>query len=363
MKRTLALLLAVVMMASLFAGCGKTEPAPTEAPKATEAQAAATEAVETEAADPYADMEPVTFNIATSYKDGSDYITTLQAACDTITEKTNGKINFTIYTSNQLGSVADCTEMMLNGANVMVGLGMANLSSYVKEAAIPGYPYVVNNYEELSNLFNSNWWEEIKARLISEWNMVPVMCFSVGYRNAIGSVPVKTAEDIKGNIFRIGLGTVGQDFVTACGGTPTTTSAFSECYSALQTNMFELCEADCELLYTSALYEVADYLSVTHHMTNPCMFAVHSDYWNQIPEEYQAIMLEELDKAGSEIWNTYSVKENEWIQKFAEAGTTVVYNEEVDIDSFKAVIPAIMEAQGISGAEYDRVAAAVAGNG
>ena len=54
MKRTLALLLAVVMMAAMFAGCGKSEPAPTQAPKATEAQAAATEAVETEAADPYA---------------------------------------------------------------------------------------------------------------------------------------------------------------------------------------------------------------------------------------------------------------------------------------------------------------------
>lgn len=361
MKKAVSFLLAIVMMAALLTGCSGSAPAETKAP---EAQAPAAEApAETQAADPYADMEPVTFNIATSYKEGSDYINTLQAACDVIAEKTNGKVSFVIYPSNQLGSTADVTELMLNGSNIAAGLGMANLAGYVKEAAIPGYPYVVNNYEELSNLFSSQWWEDIKARLIDEWDMVPIMAFSVGYRNMVGTVPVRTPEDLAPVITRIGLGTIGQDFISVCGGTPTTTAAFSDCYSALQTKMFELCEADCELLYTSALYEVSQYLSVTHHMINPSMFAVHKSYWDKIPEEYQNIILEELDKAGSQIWNTYSVKENEWIQKFAEAGITVVPIEDVDVEAFKALTPKLMERQGVSPEEYQKVVDAVAGKG
>ena len=360
MKRTIAVLLAIVMMVALFAGCGNSAPAATEAPAApaaTEAPAAA----ETEAADPYADMEPVVFNIATSYKEGSDYINTLQAACDVIAEKTNGKVSFVIYAGNQLGSTADVTELMLNGSNIAAGLGMANLAGYIKEAAIPGYPYVVNNYEELSNLFASKWWEDIKARLYDEWNMVPIMAFSVGYRNMVGTVPVSKPEDLAPVITRIGLGTIGQDFIAVCGGTPTTTAAFSDCYSAIQTKMFELCEADCELLFTSGLNEVSTHLSVTHHMTNPAMFAVHKDHWDKIPAEYQQIVLEELDAAGSQIWNTYSVKEDEWIQKFADAGVEVVYNDEVDIDAFKALIPDLMERQGVSPEEYAKVVAAISG--
>lgn len=355
MKKFLALILALCMIFALCACGAKTAPAEAPAPE-TPAESEA-------AAEPEIVGDPVTFSVATSYAEGSDYINTMQAACDEIAEKTNGFVTFVIYPSNQLGSTADVTELMLNGSNVMAGLGMANLSGYVKEAAIPGYPYVVNNYEELSNLFNSEWWSTIKARLEDEWNMEPVMCFSVGYRNMIGTVPVRGADDFKNVMTRIGLGTIGQDFITACGGTPTTTSAFSECYSAIQTKMFELCEADTELLYTSALYEVADYLSVTHHMMNPCMFAVNKDLWDPIPDEYKQIVLEVFDKAGAEIWENYSTKEDQWIEKFAESGVEVIYNDEIDMDSFKATIPAIMELQGVSAAEYEAVAAAVAGNG
>lgn len=352
-KRVLAMLLASGMIIGVLSGCGGGSTTESTAP--AESQAAETQ--ESEAPE----AEPVTFSVATSYAEGSDYITTLQAACDTITEKTNGVVNFVIYPSNQLGSVADAMESMLNGSNVMAGFGMGNLAGYVKEGAVASYPYVVNNYDELRNLFNSDWWDGIKTQLINDWNMVPIMCFSVGYRNMIGTVPIRCADDFKPVITRIGMGTVGQDFITACGGTPTTTSSFSDCYSAIQTKMFDLCEADCELLYNSALYEVADYLSITHHMMNPCIFAVHKDLWDKIPAEYQEITLEELDKAGQQIWDTYSGKENEWIEKFKEQGVTVITNDEIDVESFRAVVPTIMERQGVSPEGYDAVIQAAAG--
>ena len=90
MKRMISILLAVLMLVSLCA-CGAAPAAPAE-PAPAEPAVQATEP----AADPYADMEPVVFNIATSYKEGSDYINTLQAACDVIAEKTNGKVSFVI---------------------------------------------------------------------------------------------------------------------------------------------------------------------------------------------------------------------------------------------------------------------------
>ena len=71
MKKAIALFLAVLMMLAA-AGCSSSAPVQNQEPAASAAPAAA----ET-AADPYADMEPVTFNIATSYKEGSDYINTL----------------------------------------------------------------------------------------------------------------------------------------------------------------------------------------------------------------------------------------------------------------------------------------------
>lgn len=348
MKKSIALILALILIISL-AACGS--------PSGGEQAAPASAAPGQEQTEVPVNAEPITLNIAASYADGSDFINYLQSACDAITERTDGTINFQIYTSNQLGSVADCMEQMLNGANIVAESGMAVLSSYSAEAAIPAYPYVANDYDELMTLVHSDWWAGVRQELVNQCSMVPIMYFSAGYRNMIGNAAVRCADDLAPCITRIGLGTIGQEFITACGGTPTTTSTFSDCYSALQTGMFELCEADLELLYNSALYEVSDYLSVTHHMLCPAVYSVNAQVWDSIPEEYQAVVLEEFETAAENIWNNSVAKEAEWIAKFEETGITVIKNDEIDMESFKATVPYIVEAEGIDPAVYDEVAA------
>ena len=46
----------------------------------------------------------------------------------------------------------------------------------------------------------------------------------------------------------------------------------------------------------------------------------------------------------------------------ADAGVTVVTNDEVDTEAFKALTPKLMERQGVSPEEYQKVVAAVSGN-
>lgn len=351
-KRIVSLMCVAAMASAVLAGCsgGSSSASTTAAVEETPAETTA-----------IIEMEPVSLSIATSYAEGSDYINRLQNACDNISEQTGGQVTFTIFAGNQLGSTMDCFEQMLNGADIMAGVGMANLSSYIAEAAIPGYPYVCNNWQDMENLMNSDWWAGIKDQLVEEWNIMPVMTFSVGYRNMIGAVPVRNAEDFSKVITRIGLGTIGQEFIAATGGTPTTTSTFADCYSALQTGMFELCEADLELLYTSGLYEVSDYVSITHHMMNPSCFFISTDIWNTIPEEYQQVILDEFAMAGSDIFNTYTATEAEWIEKFKAEGVEVIPNEEIDVKSLQATIPSILKAEGIDDSVYQEVLDAVAG--
>lgn len=326
MKKTLTLFLALCMIFSLFAFS-----ASADSPK------------------------PITLNIAASYAEGSDFINNLQAACDAITEKTDGAVKFVIYTSNQLGSVADCMEQMLNGAYTIAESGMAVLSSYNPKAAVPAYPYVANDYDDIVTLVHSDWWKGVMDELKADHNMVPIMFFSAGYRNMIGNAEVRKAEDLAPCITRIGLGTIGQEFITACGGTPTTTSTFSDCYSALQTGVFELCEADLELLYNCALYEVSSCLSVTHHMLCPAVYSINGDVWDMISPENQQIILDEFEMAAKNIWDTATAKEEEWIQKFEETGITVIKNDEVDAESFMATVPYILEAEGVEASVFNEV--------
>lgn len=356
MKRVFAMLLTALMVIATMSGCGSTtKPASSTTPPAAEA----TNAVEAPEKDPYEDMEPITISVASSSAEGGLFMTMLAESCGKITERTNGKIQFVMYPGNQLGSVSDCMEQMMNGATIMTGVGMANLSTYVKEAAIPGYPYVCNSKEDMLALINSEWWASIKEQLLEDCNIVPVLVSSNGFRNMIGTVPVRSAEDLSTVITRIGLGTIGQEFVAATGGTPTVTSSFSDCYSAIQTGMFELCEADLETLWNAGLAEVADYLSITHHMMNPACMFVNGDVWNSIPAEYQVIILEEYDNFFSNYFDEATSQESDWIAKFEEAGVTIIPNSEMDVQSFRDTIPYILEAEGIEPAVYDQVIAAI----
>lgn len=305
------------------------------------------------------DMKPVVISAASSSAEGGLFMTMLEESCNKITERTDGKVQFVMYPGNQLGSVNDCMEMMINGADIMTGVGMANLSTYLKEAAIPGYPYVCNSKEDMLKLINSEWWASIKEQLLADWNIVPVLVSSNGYRNMIGTVPVRSAEDLASVITRIGLGTIGQNFIAATGGTPTVTSAFSDCYSAIQTGMFELCEADLETIYKAGLAEVSPYLSMTHHMMNPACMFVNGTTWEKIPAEYQAIVLEEFDNFFTNYFDAATSQEAEWIAKFEEAGVTVIPNSEVDVESFRATVPYILEAEGVDPAVFDEVIAAI----
>ena len=348
MKKLIALILSLAMILSLAACGAKEEPAATQvaAPAATEAAP-----VETEAKVEY---ETVELQMATSYAENSDYIRFMNEAAAAVEEKTGGAVKITIFPGNQLGSTMDCVEMALNGANIMAGLGFANLSTYVKEASIPGYPYACADYDEMITLTNSEWWAGVKQQLLDQWGIVPTMYISNGYRQMVGSVPVKSAADFAPVITRIGLGTIGQSFIAATGGTPTTTSSFNDCYSAIQTGMFELCEGEMELLCTSGLYEVADYLSLTNHMMNPAMFFVTKTIWDKIAPEHQEILLAEFEAASRKNWDNAIAKSEEWVKTYEEAGVTVIRTEEIDLESMKALIPAIMELEGVDAATYDK---------
>lgn len=367
MKKTLSVLIALLLCMALVVGCApKQAPAETQPSQGTQGgstPAPSAPAQTTPAApDPKDSFEPITFSVGCSYKDGSAYVETFQAALDSITEKTDGKINFILYTSNQLGSSQECIEQMANGANVMAGSSVSFLAGYELEAEVPALPYLCTTTDELKSVTSSEWWHGVEKSLADNHNIVPVVYMSAGFRNTIGKVAVSKPDDLKGHIFRIGLGTIGQSFVKAAGGTPTTTSTFTECYSALQTNMFDLCEADLELLYNNALYEVSNYLSVTQHMMNPSMYAVNAQVWNSIPEDYQKIIKDELLTAGEAIFNNAESSTEEMIGKFEEKGVKVVRFEDVDVEAFRALLPDILEMEGIDKSVYDACVSAMKGN-
>ena len=84
-----------------------------------------------------------------------------------VEERTDGRVQVSIFPSSQLGDTRDLQEQALAGANIAVLTDAARLAEMVPELGVMGAPYVVNSYEEalaMSQTASFKSWEEELAQ-------------------------------------------------------------------------------------------------------------------------------------------------------------------------------------------------------
>ena len=356
MKKIIAILMVIAMVLGLAACGGSSAPA-----ASTTAPAASTPATTTTQA-PAASTEPakllaspLTFKLCFTENPDTAIGTLIPAAAEKVTELTNGEINFEICPSAQLGANPDVMEQLINGAPVITAAGYDNMSAFVPACNVPCTPYVFESIDEIFKYGTTDAWQSMKSDIIAA-GYQPICLGSWGLRCFISSKKITCADDIKGLIVRMGNSAASQNFVTVMGGSPTT-SAWADNYSLIQNGTIDACEAPVDLLWSSSLYEVCDYLCLSNHLATPGMFVISPDFWAQIPAEYQAIMEETFGKAMEDVATEFKNSQADYVAKFKEAGTEVCENP--DVASFAAYVPKLFDYLGYDVADYEALRAAV----
>ena len=86
--------------------------------------------------------------VSTTQTEKSMIYAGLQAAADSVAEKTNGKVKVTIYPSSQLGAEEDMIDQALQGMGIAVLTDAGRLSSYVNDIGILNMAYIVEDYDQ-----------------------------------------------------------------------------------------------------------------------------------------------------------------------------------------------------------------------
>ena len=331
MKKLVAMLMSLVMIISLFAGCGST-PAATEAPKTAEDA----KTTETAAAEAPADVKPVVIKYSTSESPTSILAEVMTDMIAEIDEKSNGTIVFETYYSNELGSLADVTEQMTLGGNLMANASGDFYATYgCPDILSSALFYAVPDKDALQKLNNSDlfasWCDQIEASsglkiLCCNWAAAP--------RNIISTKPINSVADIKGLKIRV-PGTAADAFFSALGAS-TMSMPFSEVYTNLDSGMIEAAEAALGGLYDYALHEVAKYVYLSEHSLAPACIAVSSSVWNELTPENQQILKEALVKYGDVYTQKCLDMNDEYRAKMEQAGVTFVEPSAEDIEAMKA---------------------------
>nr|CAD6597013.1 C4-dicarboxylate ABC transporter [Rhizobium sp. TCK] len=283
-------------------------------------------------------------SLSTSQPVTDPLVIAMQGAEKKIEERTDGRVDVTIFPSSQLGEDNDVLEQIRNGAPIAVLVDAGRLAPFMKELGILSAPYLVNDYTQYAAITDSpvyNEWVEALAddaglRLLNyNWFQ--------GTRQMFTKKLIEKPADLNGVRVRTIDAPSWIATVSAMGATPAP-MAWSEVYSALQLGAIDGAEAQLTGAAGIKLHEVSTNVALTNHIQLFTGLATSEQWWSSLPEDIRTIIDEELKAAGDEATRMTADKLAEVQAMMEEAG--VAFNE-VDLAPFREATAKVYEEVGL----------------
>ena len=250
-----------------------------------------------------------------------------------VEERTKGGLKIEVFHSAQLGREEDIIEQIRQGANIGQNTDSARMGNYVPGIAVMNGPYFVETLEDVAKLRKSptviKWQEELATKFglkVVSFNWVQ------GYRHFFTNKAVKTPDDLKGLRIRTPPAPIWQESIRALGATPVA-MAFGEMYPGLQQRAIDGVELVYNNIPGGRFYEVLKFANETKHIMLINFEVVSAKWFDSLPKEIQAILIEECDKAGEETSKEILRLESEVEQQLKGRGMTIV--KDVDLAAFR----------------------------
>ncbi len=206
-----------------------------------------------------------------------------------VEKASGGKMKVRAIGAAALGPDTQMQQALIGGAQEMMVGSTATLVGITKEMALWDTPFLISNAKEADLLLDGPIGDKIRAKL-QDKGLVGLAYWENGFRNLTNSKrPVAKLEDLDGiklrvmqnNVFLTSFKTLGANAVPM---------AFSELFSALETNTVDGQENPFNTILSSKFYEVQKYLTVTNHVYSPWIVLVSKKWWDQLSRDEQKVL-------------------------------------------------------------------------
>lgn len=247
--------------------------------------------------------------------------------------RTKGGLRIEVFHSAQLGKEEDILEQIRQGANIGQNTDSARMGNYVPGIAVMNGPYFAETLEDVAKLRKAptvvKWQQELAAKFgfkVVSFNWVQ------GYRHFFTNKPIRKPEDLKGLRIRTPPAPIWQESIRALGATPVA-MAFGEMYPGLQQKAIDGVELVYNNIPGGKFYEVLKFANETRHIMLINFEVVSAKWFDSLPKEYQAALVEECDKAGEATSKQIFKLEADVEQQLKGRGMTIV--KDVDLAAFR----------------------------
>ncbi len=283
-------------------------------------------------------------SLSTSQPVTDPLVIAMQSAEKRIEERSEGRVDVTIYPSSQLGEDNDVLEQIRGGAPIAVLVDAGRLAPFMKELGILSAPYLVNDYTQYAAITESPVYKDWTETLADDagLRLLNYNWFQ-GTRQMFTKKLIEKPADLNGVRVRTIDAPSWIATVSAMGATPAP-MAWSEVYSALQLGAIDGAEAQLTGAAGIKLEEVSTNVALTNHIQLFTGLVTSEQWWEKLPEDVRTIIDEELKAAGEEATRMTEDKLAEVQTMMEKAG--VSFNE-VDLAPFREATAKVYEEVGL----------------
>jgi tripartite ATP-independent transporter DctP family solute receptor len=239
---------------------------------------------------------------------------------------TNGEIRVDVYPGGQLFTQEQEPMALRRGTLDMALIGPNWFAEYVPYTSMFAAAYMFRDYEHMTTFFNGPLGRQLYDDVAQRTGFRPLATFYLGTRELnlrdIGR-EVRTPQDMKGVKLRMPNSPTWLFMGRALGANPTPIS-FTEVYMALKTGTVDGQDNPLPTDKNAKFYEVTKYIILTDHYINPIMPTINEVKWHALGPDYQAKVMQAVEKARQFCDKTNLDAEAELIEFFKQQGMTIV---------------------------------------
>lgn len=279
MKKSLALLLSLLMVITLFGGCSTEEAATETAEGASET---AEKVQET--------SEPIVMKFGHAHPADSPRDESVLYFKELLEEKSDGRIIVEVYPAGQLGNEPEMVESVKMGSIEAVRAGVFDATA--TELMVYTMPFLFENLEDFQAICRGPIADQIAEATKEVGITVTATGDGGGFRQWTNNEnPIHTLDDIKGLKMRTPpIDSIVQT-MEALGANPVSVP-YVETYMGLKTGVADGEENPIINIGTMKFYEVQKYMTMANYQVHPDPVYVNTEWLESLPADLQDIVVE-----------------------------------------------------------------------
>lgn len=236
-----------------------------------------------------------------------------------VAQKTSGRVKIEVGGSAQYGDDVEALTSMRLGTLAFSANSQGSTSGVIPQFAVLGLPFLFQDLPQAWKVLDGPVGEKLAADAKAK-GLILLALWDNGIRHTSNNVrPIEKPEDLAGVKVRTPPDPITVDIFKALGANPTP-MAFSELYIALQQGVVDGQENPLMNIYSSKLYEVQKFISLTAHKYEATPLFASAVVFNTLPKADQQAVLDAAAEAGKLNREMSQKADNELRGKMEDAG-------------------------------------------